>query len=57
MNGGIELGGDCFVGNEGDESDTDTSDNDSGSGHSDDEVYTWPPKALSFELVTRYGLL
>ena len=31
---------DCFAGNEGNESDSDTSDNDSDSGESDDEVYT-----------------
>ena len=37
---GIELDGDCFVRNKGDESDTSTSDNDSDSGDSDDEVYT-----------------
>ena len=37
---GIELDDDCFASNEGDECDTDISDNDSGSGHSDDEVYT-----------------
>ena len=37
---GIELDDDCFAGNKGDEPDTSTSDNDSDSGHSDDEVYT-----------------
>ena len=47
---------DCF-GDDGDESDTDFSDNDSDSGDSDEEVYTWPPKVSSFELVTWYGLL
>ena len=40
---GRELDDDCFASNEGDESDTDTSDNDSGSGYSDDEVYTDHP--------------
>ena len=47
---------DCF-GDDGDEFDTDFSDNDSDSGDSDEEVYTWPPKVSSFELVTWYGLL
>ena len=41
----------------GDESNTDTSDNNRESGDSDDEVYTWLPKAPSFELATWYGLL
>ena len=40
---GIESDDDCFAGNEGDESDKDTSDIDSDSGDSDNEVYTWPP--------------
>ena len=43
-------------GDEGEESDTNTSDNGSDSGDNDDQVYTWPPKASSFELVTWYGL-
>ena len=37
---GVETDDDCFAGNEGDESITNTSDNDSDSGDSDDEVYT-----------------
>ena len=49
---GIESTGDCFAGNEQDEYN-----NDSDSGDSDDEEYTWPPKAASFELVTWSGLL
>ena len=52
-----ESDDDCFAGNEGHESDTDTSNNDSDIGGSDDEVYNWLPKASSFELVTWYGLL
>ena len=53
----IESDDNCFVGNEGNELDTDTSDNNSDNGDSDDEVNTWPPKASSFELVTWYGQL
>ena len=37
---GVESDDDCFSGNEGDESETDTSDNDRDSGDSDDEVCT-----------------
>ena len=37
---GIESDDDSFAGNEGDESDTNTSDNDCGSGSSDEKVYT-----------------
>ena len=40
---GIESDDDCFQGNEGYESDTDIFVNDSDSGDSDDEVYTWSP--------------
>ena len=40
---GIESDGNCFAGNERDEYDTSTSDNESDSGDSDDELYTWPP--------------
>ena len=36
----IESDNDCFAGNKRDESDTDTSDNNSGSDDSDDKVYT-----------------
>ena len=36
----IESDDNCFVGNEGNELDTDTSDNNSDSGDSDDEVNT-----------------
>ena len=39
----IESDNDCFAGNKRDESDTDTSDNNSGSDDSDDKVYTWLP--------------
>ena len=35
--------GDWFAGNEVDEYDTITSDNESDSSDSDDELYTWPP--------------
>ena len=40
---GIESDDDCFAGNEVDEFDTNTSDNDSDNGDSNDEVYTWLP--------------
>ena len=39
----IESDDNYFAGNEGDESDTDTFDNDSDRGDSEDEVCTWPP--------------
>ena len=40
---GIESDDDSFTGNEGDESDTNTSDNDCDSGSSDEKVYTLLP--------------
>ena len=40
---GIKSDEDCFAGNKGDECHTDTPDNDSDSGDSDDEAYTLPP--------------
>ena len=53
----VESDDGCFTGKEGDESNTDTSDNDSDSCNSDNEVYTFPSKASRFELVTWYSLL
>ena len=44
----IRLAGDCFAGKKGDKYDTITSDNESDSGDSDDELYTWPPEESSF---------
>ena len=40
LHDGIGSYGDCFAGYQGDESNTDTSDNNRESGDSDDEVYT-----------------
>ena len=40
---GIESDDDCFAGSKWDEADTDISENDSDSGDSDDELYTWAP--------------
>ena len=45
-----ESDDDCFEDNKGDESDTDTSDNGSDGGDSDDEVYTWPPKTSLYDM-------
>ena len=41
LQNGIELGNNCFAGSKGDESNTGNFDNDSDSGCSDDELYTW----------------
>ena len=47
----MDYDDDCFTANKGDESDKNSSDNDSDSGASDDEVYTWPHKHRALNLL------